>query len=269
LDGLFSLCEGNGAIPLDRRERRQALLRLLARARAASRSVFIVVDDGDDATVAELERLRAGVEIAPEAIERLRLVLLGGSALVAKLEDRGARALSSRITSRIRLETGRRYVSPATSPQTPVRPSLAIAAGASVALLAFGAMRLALAPERIDSDVARLDVRSDPSSYAAASAAKPAVQVRTGLRGDEPFLGGALRIPVHAKWTTGSALFPPPTPPAETSTIAVAAVPAPTEPPVSHRGVAAVAAAKPPAPVKVAAELAAGTSIAALVARFR
>lgn len=266
LDGLLALSDGDGPIPLDRRERRQALLQLLERARAARRSVFIVVDDGDDATVAQLERLRTGVEVAPEAIERLRLVFLGGGALLAKLDDRSASALRSRITSRIRVGTRRADTAPA---ETPVRRSVAMAAGASFALLAYGVVQLAFAPagERRESPI--VDARSAIARSATPDEPTPVVQVRTGLRGDEAFLGTGLRIPIQPRWTTGSALFPPPPPAAEVAAVAPPVPATQSEPPVPKRTAPMVATANPPAPVKVAAELAAGSSIAALVARFR
>lgn len=266
LDGLFALSDGNGPIPLDRRERRQALLRLLEKARAARRSVFIVVDDGDDATVAQLERLRAGVEVAPEAIERLRLVFLGGRALVAKLDDRSARALRSRITSRIRVDTYRADAAPA---EMPVRRSVAMAAGASFALLAYGAAQLAFAPFAERGETLIVDARTASARSDTPVAPRPVRQVRTGLRGDEAFIGAPLRIPIQPRWTTGSALFPPPPPAVETTAVAPPAPATQSDPPAPKHAAPAVATAKPPAPVRVAAELAAGSSIAALVARFR
>lgn len=236
LDGLVALSDGDGPIPSDRRERRQALLRLLARARSARRSVFIVVDDGDDATVAQLERLRTGVEVAPEAIERLRLVFLGGGALLAKLDHRSARALRSRITSRIRVDTRRADTAPT---EMPVPRAVAMAVGALFALLAYGAVNLAFTPaaERVETSI--VDARSVSTRSDTPDAPTPVVYVRTGLRGDEPFIGGSLRIPM-------------------------------TQPdsPAPKHAAPVVAIAKPPAPLRVAAELAAGSSIAALVARF-
>lgn len=266
LDGLFALSDREGPMPLDRRERRQVLLQLLERARAARRSIFIVVDDGDDATVAQLERLRACVEVAPEAIERLRLVFLGGGALVAKLDDRSAGALRSRITSRIRVDTHRADTAPA---QMEVRRSVAMAAGASFALLAYGAVQLAFAPAGERRETSIVDARSASARSDTPGEPTPVVQVRTGLRGDEAFLGGGLRIPIQSRWTTGSALFPPPPPAVETAAVAPPAPATYSDPPVPTHTAPMVAAAKPPAPVKVAAELAAGSSIAALVERFR
>ena len=84
-------------------DRRRALLQLLARAQEARKSIFVVVDDADAASIEQLEKLRTTIEVAPDAIERLRLVLVGSSSLPAKLDAAGARALSSRITSRIRV----------------------------------------------------------------------------------------------------------------------------------------------------------------------
>ncbi|HET9063859.1 MAG TPA: hypothetical protein VFO62_11290, partial [Candidatus Binatia bacterium] len=110
------------------------------------------------------------------------------------------------------------------------------------------------------SATARSDTPNEPA---------PVVQVRTGLRGDEAFIGGSLRIPIQARRTTGSALFPPPPPTVETAAVTRTAPATQSDPPVRRHAAPVVAIAKPTAPVKVAAELAAGSSIAALVARFR
>lgn len=273
LDGLVALSEEGGPIPFDRCERRRALLRLLDRARSTRRSVFIVVDDADDATVAQLERLRVGVEVAPDAIERLRLVLLGGSALVSKLEDRAARALTSRITSRVCLdargrESAGRHIARTTA-KTRMPRLTAIAAGASLALLAYGATRLVVAPERGGASLALVRASAAPSLVAAASAPKPVIHVRTGMRGDEPFVGTSLRIPIHASWTTGSGLLPPPPQKIDSVPSVAPAAAAPADATGSPRPRPAVGAETPEAPVKIATELTAGTSIAALVARFR
>lgn len=271
LDGLFLLSEEGGPIPLGRRERRLALLRLLEKARSARRSVFIVVDDGDDATVEQLERLRASVEVSPDAIERLRLVLLGGSPLIAKLGDRAARALSSRITSRIRIGGSRaaHEVASARRVHAPRVPPFAIAAGVSFALLAYGATRSVFPPAPERGEVSVAPARSASSEPMPPTAVAAVAYVSSSLRGDEPFLGGDLRIPVHREWTTGSALSPPPAPAVGLPAVSPPAAVAHTAPPAIRHAVAVVAAAKPPVPVRVAPQLAAGSSIAELVARFR
>ena len=275
LDGVFALSEEGGPLPSGRRERRQALLQLVEKAQSVRRSIFVVVDDGDEATVEQLERLRASVEVTPEALERLRLVFLGGSALVEKLNDRAARALSSRITSRIRVSgagAGSKGSSMA-GEVPPVRPALAIAAGVSCALLAYGATRLVLSPQSLHSE-AVVVAAAAPSLPTSAVAVAPVVRGRAGLRGDEPFLGQRLQIPIHPQWTTGSALFPPPPPAVASASVELpmAPPPAPTHkptPPAPHGVSPVIAAAAPRPPVNVSSQLAAGSSIAALVARFR
>jgi hypothetical protein len=268
LDGVFALTGEAGPLPVGRRERREALLRLAESARSLRRSVFVVVDDGDDATVEQLESLRASVEVTPEALERLRLIFLGGPTLVAKLNHRGARALSSRITARIR-------VGGATAPRKPRRtgrarpPSarrvFALTAAVCCALLAYRLVRFVFPPQGSDHETPSAVV-SAPSAAVSLTAMPQVDPVATGLRGDEPFLGQQLRIPIEASWTTGSALFPPPKPEGATETSSPSVVPAPS---AAHGAGAITAAAASPAPGRVSAELVAGTSIAALVARFR
>lgn len=273
LDGLLCLGEGDRPIPLDRRERRQALVRLLERARAARRSVFIVVDDGDDATVAQLERLRSGVEVTPEALERLRLVFLGGPALVAKLDDHSARALRSRIVARIRVDEPRaeRSVRLRLPRVTQLERSLAIAAGVLFALLAYGGARLAFFSDAGPGDIA---IASAPSTSSSSGSVTPVRSsshglARTALRGDEPFLGDTLRIPIHARRPSGPAAFAPPISRTDPASVEPPAREPKTAQPVVRHAATGAATAKPPVPLKVAVELAAGSSIAALVDRFR
>ena len=76
-----------------------AVQTLLGKARSVGRPVVIVVTEADAAAAGELERLRLLVECTPDAPEVLRLVLLGGPALLEILRRPEVRALSTRITS--------------------------------------------------------------------------------------------------------------------------------------------------------------------------
>lgn len=269
LDGLLCLEERDRPIPLDRRERRKALLRLLERAHAAGRSVFVVVDDGDDATVAQLERLRSGVEVTPEAIERLRLVFLGGAPLVAKLDDHSARALRSRIVAHVRVGVhGTKRADRLRSPRvTPRERSVAIAAGALFALLAYGVARNAVVPR---GDPRGATIAAAPSSGALTLVRSSADSLtRTALRGDEPFLGDTLRISIPARETTGAASLAPSMKRVDPVPVE-AALPEPkVAQPAARHATTGAAAVTPPAALNVAVELAAGSSIATLVDRFR
>jgi len=273
LDGLLCFGEADRPIPRDRRERRQALLRLLDRARATGRSVFVVVDDGDDATVAQLERLRSGVEVTPEAIERLRLVFLGGAALVAKLDEHSARALRSRIVAHIRVGVrGTKRAATHRSPRvTPRARSLAIAAGALFALLAHGGARLAFSPRE---DPQRATIAAAPSASSSSGSvtrlrSSTDSLTRTGLRGDEPYLGDTLRIPIQARGTTGAASIALPIKPVDHVSAEAAAPEPKIAQPAARHATTGAATVTPPAPLKVSVEMAAGSSIATLVDRFR
>jgi hypothetical protein len=283
LDGVVALSIDDGPLPASRRERREALSRLVGKARSLRRSIFVVVDDGDEATVEQLERLRASVEVTPEALERLRLIFLGGPTLVTKLGQRGARALSSRISARIRVSPGvaNRWGPGAMREAPPPQRAMAIAAGAFFALVAYGSGRALFPPRTAELETADYVVQKSVTGRPVAATGEE-TQVVTSLHGDEPFLGRPLEIPIHAKWTTGSALFPPPNPavpvvvgaPAEVASLdtapaETASLGAQTKPSHAARQDVVPVVAAAPAPVKVTAELAAGTSIAALVERFR
>ena len=191
-------------------DRRRALLQLLARAQDAQKSIFVVVDDADVATVEELERLRTTLEVAPDAIERLRLVILGDNTLSAKLDATSARALRSRITSRIRVSAADEAAALAVAPAAPVAVegksfswSFAASAAVSFAVISYATVLLMTAggTSRVDPVIAHEGSASIAASIAAAH--------RRGLDGTEPFLTASLRIPTDKRWVTGSALFPP------------------------------------------------------------
>lgn len=250
IDALLALVD-SGPSHLSPALRRVAQLRELAtRAKQSRQSVFIVVEDGDEATVEQLERLRATLEVVPEAIETLRLVLTGGEALRDKVGMRGARALSSRITARIRVES--EDDAPSTSPWT-----LPAAVALSLLLLAYGGLRVLTGPPASDSRVA------------AGAPIKDSARSRS-IVGNEAFLRVALGIPIEPAWITGSALYPAPHPYVEEPNplpVVVASAPEPpplrvTRPPLGP----ARAHERPESPVPAPAE---DSSIAALMRRFR
>lgn len=186
--------EGGG---LQGAETSGALLGLLEKARTERRAVFVVVEDADEATVEQLDRLRTKVDLAPDAIALLRLVLVGSAHLVEKLEAHAARALASRIAARVRVGPPL----PRFARVIPGKPSWAFttAAAVSFTLMGYGFVHVSrIAPQ---SEIPSR--QSKPESGAAPSA-------RAGLVGGEPFLASGLRIPIAPAWVTGSGLFPPP-----------------------------------------------------------
>jgi cell division septation protein DedD len=78
-----------------------AIRTLLGKARAIGRPVVVVVTEADAASAADLERLRLTLECTPDASDVVRLVLLGGPALLEILRRPEVRALATRITNRI------------------------------------------------------------------------------------------------------------------------------------------------------------------------
>jgi hypothetical protein len=177
------------ATPDNYLDRRAALVELLARAAQAGKSIFVVVDDADRATVEQLERLRASLEIAPEALERLRLVLIGDVALSQKLEEPGARALRTRIAATVSMDN---TTDVATSP-TPLRKS-----AASYALIFAAAATVAFCSAVYTTHLVGLvtgDGKSPRVAHTPTADAAPASRVAVyALRGDEPYLTASLRI---------------------------------------------------------------------------
>jgi hypothetical protein len=103
LDQLFALI-AKESMPKGHLERQRVLTELVTRAQSADKNILIVVDDAEAATVEQLEHLRESIEITPDALKYLRLVLIGNSGLVAKLHTQTGRPLSARIASHVRID---------------------------------------------------------------------------------------------------------------------------------------------------------------------
>jgi hypothetical protein len=82
-------------------ELRNQMTKLLDEAVRAGQCIFVIVEDADQATVEQFERLRTTLDVGPEAIERLRLVIVGTKKALRTLDDHGARGLASRIGARL------------------------------------------------------------------------------------------------------------------------------------------------------------------------
>lgn len=100
LDPVLSLVTSD-SIPKAHLERRRALADLLARAEAAEKPVLVIVEDAEAATIEQLERLRETLEVMPEALKYLRMVLIGDSGLASKLNTQAGRPFSARIASHV------------------------------------------------------------------------------------------------------------------------------------------------------------------------
>ena len=284
-------------------DRRKALLQLLARAQEQRKSIFVVVDDADKASVEQLERLRTTLEVAPDAIERLRMVLIGDASLPAKLDSSAARALSSRITSRIRVgeaELGAQALRSGSEAMSASRAStwgFAAAAAVSFAVISYATVLLLSAP-KITFDHVDDVASSAPTTRFRATEALAPVKGWRPLTGKEAYLDSPLEIPADPRWVTGSALFAPPAaeavaPPvgdaaAPTGLAAASPPPAAAQPPAlksknptRQRAVSSIDAlaslmakrAKPAAPVRQAAPkqvvAPAGSSLATLRSHFK
>lgn len=79
---------------------------LAAEARAAEVPVLVAVSRAEEAGARRLERLRALVEVVPEARDAVRLVLLGGPRLIIVLTQPEARELSARLLTTVYVPPG-------------------------------------------------------------------------------------------------------------------------------------------------------------------
>jgi hypothetical protein len=177
------------ATPDNYLDRRAALVELLARAAQAGKSIFVVVDDADRATVEQLERLRASLEIAPEALERLRLVLIGDVALLHKLEQPGARALRTRITASVSMDNAT-DVATSTTPSRKTTTSYALIFAAAATVAFCSAVYTTYLVGLVTGGDKSVRVAHTPTT----DAAPPSRAAMYALRGDEPYLTASLRI---------------------------------------------------------------------------
>lgn len=174
-------------------DRKAALVELLARAEQARKSIFVVVDDADRATIEQLERLRASLEVAPEAIERLRLVLIGDTALPQKLSDPTARALRTRIATTVSMDEGAD-----SGVRTRARRKTAASYASTFAIAAAVAFCTAVYTMYLVGFVTGGDKVTRIVPAARMEAAPPSRASRYAIRGDEAFLTSPLRIEVVA-----------------------------------------------------------------------
>jgi hypothetical protein len=132
-------------------ELRNQMTKLLDEAVRAGQCIFVIVEDADQATVEQFERLRTTLDVGPEAIERLRLVIVGTKKAVKTLDEHGARGLASRIGARLdatgstRRRRRKRDPGPARSQPVPSRFRSFVMTAASGTLTATVAISL-LAP---------------------------------------------------------------------------------------------------------------------------
>lgn len=230
-------------------DRREAVLALLERAKEVNKSVFIIVDDADRATIDELETLRSSLDVTPDAFERLRLVLVGDESLAHKLDDPSASALRARITARVKVNDAAVATGASPQPAPPTSHALTLAVASVIAFCAVAYSLYATG----------LTIGGNP--------AKPAATVETArvtraamyaIRGDEPILTSPLRIAAVSSPSPKKVVAPKPAP----RVTSPATVPAPS-------ASASKNTTKPSAPAKTAeSSPSPGTSIDAFMKKF-
>lgn len=183
-----------GAAPDNYLDRRAALRQLVSRAAKADKSIFVVVDDADHATIEQLEQLRTCLEVAPESIERLRLVLVGDEMLREKLDAPAARALRSRITGTFDMQHPPRALSArAWQSEGGGKSAMTLAMNATVAFCAvvYTMYLFGMTAEVRDSRESAVPMLPSKPREVAPPPSRAAVYA---LRGDEEFLDSTLRI---------------------------------------------------------------------------
>jgi hypothetical protein len=270
LDPVLSLVASD-SIPKAHLERRRALADLLARAEAADKPVLVIVEDAETATIEQLDRLRETLEVMPEALKYLRMVLIGDSALASKLNTQAGRPLSARIASYISFEPTSATIKD-TSEETIERPapssrSYALTLAAATCVAFSGAVYLSaflteLRAERRSensSTVRNVDVDSKDFAVAAGALSSDPSLSDPKLTAAAPFTP-AFHIPAPRPVTASAG---PATPSASANKTAAAGKTGTAA--KSSTPTKTAAATKPAAP---AAKRASKSSISTFVQRF-
>jgi len=247
-------------------DRSEAMLALLARAKEVDKSIFLIVDDADRASVEELEQLRSSLDVTPESFERLRLVLVGDDSLVCKLENSAGGMLGAEITACVSIDerTGTETSRPLEDAPAFFRSRvLPVAVTAAVALCATAYSLYATG----------LTLGGAPNAPTPAPAASHASRTATwAIRGDEPFLHSELRIVVASSLpATETVTAPKPTPMTKPPAAAPVARSRSASTPVGNTRTASAAhpAPKPQQPARAAGTVPSpGSSIDSFMKRF-
>jgi hypothetical protein len=128
------------------------------------RPPVVVVSDADASTAAELDHLRRAIERLPNALDVLRVVLLGGPKLLGTLRQPSARAVSSRVTTRMKVPESDPL---ATTIVTNGAPRMSVATAGAWLLAAAGASLVVLAAlARTADEPAKVAVLEAPPKQA-------------------------------------------------------------------------------------------------------
>jgi hypothetical protein len=249
-------------------DRDEAMLALLARAEEIDKSIFVIVDDADAASIEQLEQLRSSLAAVPEAFERLRLVLVGNESLVRKLEEPAAEALGAEITTRVSVDAR-----PVAETSHPADDTLASVRNRALPLAVAVAVTLCATAYSLYATGLTLGGAAKAPAPAPAPATPHASHVSTwAIRGDEPFLYSALRIAAASSaLPTKTVIAPKPTPtPKPASPAPVTSAQSPSSPGGNALPArAAHAAPKPPRPVRAEGTIPSpGSSIDSFMKRF-
>ncbi len=127
------------------------LRQLVTDARAAGKPILVVVEDAEKATIDQLERLRVTLECAPDAIAVVRILLIGGAGLEAKLADRTAQGLASRIVARVEVPSIAGDEGPTVATPTPARSRTMFLYATPLAAVLLGLTGFGLLNDRFPS----------------------------------------------------------------------------------------------------------------------
>jgi hypothetical protein len=184
--------------------RHARLLELVARASETDRSIFFVVDDATGATLDQIERMFRSIDVAPDALRRLRIVLLGDTDLRSKLASCQERAIAARIGAEISVNDTESALPPPIPTTIGMAPEMPKASGRAWTLATSAAIAFSLSVyasavwfgggQETTSFRERVMRGMSIDGLDLARTADSISPTARGLRGDEPFLRTSLAI---------------------------------------------------------------------------
>jgi cell division septation protein DedD len=218
-------CDGEAPFPA-----RLAMRTLIDDARTARRPIVVAITEADAAEPAGLERVRLTLEGSPDAAEIVRIVLLGGPALIDLLRRPETRAVAMRIGASVSVPSSTADVTTVIVPPTAggryVGPVLTGLVAVAAALLAWTSWPMGDTPKPTAiATVASIDAAppvappAAPATVIPAQDAAPVPVAPVVARAEEPAVAASAKEPEPpAPEPASPATSPEPTPPSPQAT---------------------------------------------------